>query len=59
MIEMLRVYSKAFSENVTIEELPPGLSAERNTQTDDLEDSFLKSTSRESILEYQISSDNP
>jgi hypothetical protein len=44
MIEMLRIYSNGFLGNVTIEELPPGLSAERNTQTDDLEDSFLKST---------------
>jgi hypothetical protein len=42
MIEMLRIHSNGFLENVTIEELPPGLSAERNTQTDDLEDSFLK-----------------
>jgi hypothetical protein len=43
MIEVLRIYSKGFLENVTIEKLPPGLSAERNTQTDDLEDSLLKS----------------
>lgn len=41
MIETFRIYSKGFLENVTIEELTPGLSAERKTQTDDLEDSFL------------------
>jgi hypothetical protein len=59
MIEMLRIYSNGFLGNVTIEELPPGLSAERNTQTDDLEDSFLKERFSAFTQWYTISTLNP